>query len=136
MGYINSKKYDGVQLYKKANGDISYYVRYKDENLKIVRVKIGDKSKGITEHFCNQKRNEILNKIRLGEDIPIRQNKRKGITVDEVFNKYLEYLKFHSTASSIKEITSKYTTHYKEPFGNKAIESITTKELEKLQKRR
>jgi hypothetical protein len=32
MGYLNSKKYDGVQYYKKSNGDISYSIRYKDEH--------------------------------------------------------------------------------------------------------
>jgi hypothetical protein len=66
MAYTNSKKYGtAVQIYKKANGDISYYITYKDEDNKLKRIKIGDKSKGITEPFCNQKRNEIITKIRL-----------------------------------------------------------------------
>ena len=40
MGFVNSKRYDGVQLYHKANKDISYYIRYKDEDDKLKRVKI------------------------------------------------------------------------------------------------
>jgi hypothetical protein len=33
MAYIKSKKYGtAVQHYKKASGDISFYITYKDEN--------------------------------------------------------------------------------------------------------
>lgn len=76
MGFINSKKYDGIQLYYKKNKDITYYIRYKNEYGKSVRIKVGEKSKGITEPYCKQKRDELLNKLRLGEDLPIRQKKR------------------------------------------------------------
>ena len=77
MGFVNSKKYDGVQLYHKSNKDVSYYIRYKDENGKLRRIKIGDKSKGITENYCYQKRAEILNNIRLGEEPPALARKKK-----------------------------------------------------------
>ena len=63
MAYVNSKKFGStVQHYKKENGDISYYITYKDEFNKLKRIKVGDKSQGITEPYCNRKRNEILNK--------------------------------------------------------------------------
>ena len=29
MGFTNSKKYDSIQLYHKANKDISYYIRFR-----------------------------------------------------------------------------------------------------------
>lgn len=77
MGFINSKKYDGVQLYHKSNKDVSYYIRYKNENGKLRRIKIGDKSKGITENYCYQKRAVILNNIRLGEEPPALARKKK-----------------------------------------------------------
>ena len=76
MSYINSKRYGtAVQHYLKENGDVSYYVTYKDESNKLKRVKIGDKSQGINENFCHRKRNEILHKIRLGEEVPVKQRK-------------------------------------------------------------
>ena len=57
MSYINSKRYGtAVQHYLKENGDVSYYVTYKDESNKLKRVKIGDKSQGINENFCYRKR--------------------------------------------------------------------------------
>ncbi|CAA6802032.1 MAG: Unknown protein, partial [uncultured Sulfurovum sp.] len=52
MAYIKSKKYGGsVQFYHKKNGDFTYYITYKDANNKLKRVKVGEKSQGITEHY-------------------------------------------------------------------------------------
>jgi integrase len=93
MGYVNSKRYDGVQLYKKSNGDVTYSIRYKDENEKLVRLKIGNKSQGITEQYCNQKRTEVINKIRLGEDPIIKQKKRKSFTFENAYNEYIIWSK-------------------------------------------
>ena len=43
MAYVNSKKFGStVQHYKKENGDISYYITYKDEFNKLKRIKVGD----------------------------------------------------------------------------------------------
>lgn len=85
MGYINSKRFQGVQLYKKANNDITYYIRYKNLDGKLIREKIGNKSAGITEVFCNQKRNDILNKLRLGEDIKTKYHKKKKIKFEDIW---------------------------------------------------
>jgi len=137
MGFINSKKYDGVQLYYKSNKDISYYIRYKDEDNKLRRIKIGDKSKGITENYCNQKRIEIINSIRLGEEPPAlakKRKKKKSITLDEVAKKYLENLGIHSDKVTIRDIKSKYQKHIFPIFGNQEIERIKVEDLEKLQK--
>lgn len=94
MAYVNSKKYgSNVQHYKKANGDISYSITYKDSNNKLKRVKIGEKSAGITEAYCFQKRNEIINKIRLGDDIPVKHRKKKRFTFQDAFYQYIEWAK-------------------------------------------
>ena len=134
MGFVNSKRYDGVQLYHKANKDISYYIRYKDEDDKLKRVKIGDKSKGITEPFCNQKRNEIINSVKLGTESPIRLKKKKGVLFDVVAKRYLEDLKLHSNENTIKSRANKYRKHLLEPFGHIEIEKITSDDIENLQK--
>ena len=110
MGYTNSKKYDGVQLYQKKNKDISYYIRYKDENEKLVRIKIGDKSKGITEPYCKQKRDEILNKIRIGEDKDL-ENKTN------------------------KKLEGKYNLHLKGIFGDRNINTLNKDDILELRKK-
>lgn len=135
MAYLNSHKYgSAVQLYKKANGDISYYITYKDEINKLKRIKIGDKSKGITEPFCNQKRNEVINSIRLGTDIPIKHKKQTGILFDTVAQKYIEDLKIHSNENTVRDINSKYHKHLFNVIGNISIDRIKVEDLENLQK--
>jgi integrase len=138
MSYINSKKYGtAIQLYKKVNGDIAYYITYKDEDNKLKRIKVGDKSKGITESYCNQKRIEIINSIKLGEEPPAlvkKKKNKKAITVDKVAQKYLENLKIHMSSINALHIAKKYEKHIFPILGSKAIEKVTVDDLEKLQK--
>ncbi len=137
MSYVNSKKYGtAVQLYKKANGDVAYYITYKDEFNKLKRIKIGDKSKGITESYCNQKRIEIINSIKLGEEPPAlaRKKKDKTILLDDVAKLYIESLKVHSSKNSMGTITSKYYRHLSPILGQKEITTITSKDIENLKR--
>lgn len=132
MGYINSKKFGStIQLYKKANGDISYYITYKDENNKLKRIKVGDKSKGITEPFCNQKRNEIINKIRLGEDIPVKHKKQKGFTLQNAYDKYIVWAK-NNKKSWKNNDEAMYNKHLKDVFGERTLISLKPQDFEDL----
>lgn len=131
--YVNSKKYEGVQYYLKANGTKSYYVRYKDEYSKLKRVKIGDDSEGITEVYCRNKRIEILNAQNLGEQPPkiVKNHRKKIITLNEVANKYFSS---KDNTTSTHERLSKYNKHISPALGEFAIKSIKKSNLEHLQK--
>lgn len=134
MGFVNSKRYDGVQLYHKKNKDISYYIRYKDENNKLQRIKIGDKSKGITEPFCFQKRNEVINSIKLGEDMPIKYKKKKEVAFEHIALKYFEEMEIYSSSQSVKDTRSKYNNHIKPFIGDTPIDEISISDLENIQR--
>lgn len=127
MGYVNSKRYDGVQLYHKSNKDISYYIRYKDEAGKLKRIKVGDKSKGITENYCNQKRIEIINSINLGEEPPAlaKKKKKSGLTLDEVGEKYFKIREAHVNVD-VKYILKNYPKRLRDKFGKEDLDSITS----------
>ena len=130
MGFVSSKRYGtAVQLYKKSNGDTSYYITYKDEANKLKRIKIGDKSQGITEPFCKQKRDEVINAIRLGEDVPIK-HKKKGITLQEVYDKYIELAK--NNKKSWKDDVIMFNNHLKDPLGDRALISLKPQDFEDL----
>ena len=75
--------------------DKTYYIRYKDIHNKTKEVKIGKFSEGIREAYCNQKRNEIITKQRLGEEPPtIAKKKQKNfIPFKELQEKYFELRK-------------------------------------------
>ena len=126
MGFTNSKKYDGIQLYHKANKDISYYIRFRDENNKLKRVKIGDKSQGITEAYCNQKRVEVINNIILGESSPIlaRNKKEKIVTLDKIADIYFTQREAHTKDNTRSR--QKYATKTRKKFGKDDIYSIST----------
>lgn len=136
MGFINSKKYDGVQLYNKANGDISYYIRFKDEENKLKRIKIGDKSKGITEVVCKQKRDEVINSIKFGNDIPIKHKKsKKGITLQEIYDKYIQWAKDNKSSWKNNDEMI-YNKHLKDLFGNRTLKSLKPQDFEDLKQQK
>lgn len=127
MSYINSKRYGtAVQHYLKENGDVSYYVTYKDESNKLKRVKIGDKSQGINENFCHRKRNEILHKIRLGEEVPVKQRKSNLTNLNSIAEIYFTEKK------SAQKRQAKYELHIKPVFGNSSITSISREDIIKF----
>ncbi|RLA80206.1 MAG: site-specific integrase [Epsilonproteobacteria bacterium] len=121
-----SKRFTGVYCNKKNNGDISYYITYRDINNKFKRVKIGDKSKGITEIYCNQKRNEVIHKVRLGEDPLAKKKKKKIITLDDVAQIYFRQSVHNKDNSKTK---SKYKTKLKKKFGHIDIDNISSNDI-------
>lgn len=88
---IKSKKYQGVYYRELEGGDRSYFLRIR-LNGKMKRIPIGKKSAGITEAFCNQEKNRILNAARFGEDVAneLRKVKKQDPTFKELFEWYLE----------------------------------------------
>ena len=131
MIYKTSKRYDGIQTYELKNGDIAYYVRYYDKNGKRLRFKVGKKSNGINENIANRVRNEIINKINIGDD-PLKHKKRKSIiTLDSLADIYFEYTKDKNRDH--KNSLSRYNNHLKSEFGHRDIDSITAQELVKFQ---
>ena len=119
--FINSKKYEGVQYYIKADGTKSYYVRYKDENNQLKRVKIGDENDGTTEVYCKNKRIEILNAQNKGEQPPkiVKNHRKKIITLDDVANKYFSS---KENTTSTHERLSKYNKHLSPILGKQSIQ--------------
>ena len=113
--------------------DKTYYIRYKDENKRTKELKIGKFSEGIRENYCNQKRNEIITKIRLGEEPPaVTKNKRtKKILLDDIREKYFETRK---KGKSKQSDLASYGKHLEPFFKNKNLEFITKEEIRKLQK--
>lgn len=135
MSRVKSKKYDGVYLNHLANGDISYYITYKNKSNKKTWLKVGKKSEGVTETFCKQKRIETINQISFGEQPTAikRKAKKNIITLNEVATLYFEYMKTKSTPRSLGDRKSKYNKHLK-TLHNRDILSIEKIDLIKIQK--
>jgi len=131
MGRIKSKKYAGVYLNHLADGDISYSIIYKDGK-KTKRFTVGKKSAGITETFCYNKRNEIINKLNIGID-PIAHKKKKQITtLDTLAQIYFNDKSDENKAN--KKQNGRYDLHIKKMLGDKDIHRITKEDVKSLQK--
>lgn len=130
--FINSKKYEGVQYYIKADGTKSYYVRYKDEENRLKRVKIGDETDGTTEVYCKNKRIEILNAQNKGEQPPkiVKNHRKKVLTLNEVADKY--FTTKDSSRSTFDRI-SKYKKHIAPVLGHRGVTGITKNDLISIQ---
>jgi len=132
MSYVSSKKYgSAVQHYVKSNGDISYYITYRDDTQKTIRKKIGNKSNGINENFCFQQRNSIVNKIRLGEDVPIKHKKSKHFTLQDAYDKYIAWAK-NNKASWKNNDELMYNKHIKNKLGARSLVSLKPNDFEQL----
>lgn len=115
-----------------GKADKTYYITYKDEFNKTKELKVGKYSEGIREVYCQKKRNEIITKIRLGEDSPqIGRTRRKIILLDSIMEPYFETRK---NIKSTKSDTLTYNKHLAPFFKDKDFELITKNDIRKLQK--
>ena len=132
MGRVKSKKYDGVYINKLQNGDISYSITYKDEHNKLKWFNVGKKSGGITETYCNTKRNEFINKINLGEDPQAKKKKKDIITFDSIAKKYFDSVEGINRDN--KNSIARYELHIKPFIGHLDISLIDYSYIETIQK--
>jgi len=116
-----------------TNGKIDkvYYIRYKNELNKTVELKIGKYSEGYREAYCNQLRNEIITKLRTGEEPPtiINKKKKKIITIETIANEYFEQRKGGESKNSD---SSNYTNYILPYFKNLDFETINKDHIQKF----
>lgn len=129
-----SQKYQGVYSHALKNGDTSLYIGYTDISTgDYKKIKIGLKSQGITEPYCYNKRAEILNKIRLGEDPLVQFGKNKRMLFDVFAEKYFTYLAdCGKSLTSRKNERSRYNLHIKPYIGQKNSYAIDASDINKI----
>ena len=134
MKRTRSSKFQGIYYSELISGDKTFYITYKDNDNKKVWLKIGKYSEGVREAYCNQKRNEIITKQRLGEEPPaIASKKRFSLdnTVDKLFDYYYEHKKLHN--KHIKEDKQMHYNHISPLYGDIPIEKLTSDDIRQLQ---
>lgn len=133
---VEVPKYEGVFYNELKNGDKTFYIVYKDlKTNKKIDLKVGRESDGITEKFCSNKRKQILEELRLGENQNIIKNRRifKEIsTLDMIAEQYHENRALHLSPENLRDAKALYKNHISPYIGNKDIESITDSDIEKI----
>lgn len=121
----------------KTNGkkDKTYYIRFKDTNQKIHEQKVGKFSEGVRENYCYQKRLEIVNKFRLGEEphLSKRYKKNSKLLFSELADFYFEHKKSHWSKLNLQKSLSTYKLHVKPFFEGVTAEDVNKQLLLKLQ---
>lgn len=131
---IKSNKFIGVYYNQLEDNDRSYYITYKDLHGKKIWQKIGKHNEGIRENFCHNKRAEILNKIKLGENPTIVKSRRiikESITFGMIATDYINFKELRLSKKSMADIKSKYL-HIKPFLSNKLINEITTDDIDEI----
>lgn len=111
--------------------DKVYGIRYIDED-GIERLKtIGKYSEGIREQYCKKKRDEIVTKIRLGEELPHIARERSPLTFNDIAELYFKdkYL-----AKDIEKERKRYENHIKPSLGTKRLENISIDHIDDMQR--
>jgi len=75
---------------KNKEVDKVYFIRYRDSDYKDVLVSIGKHSEGVRLAYCKAKRDEIVTKIRLKEDLPHIAKRKEELRFDDIAYKYFE----------------------------------------------
>ncbi|MGE4457475.1 MAG: tyrosine-type recombinase/integrase [Arcobacteraceae bacterium] len=109
--------------------DKTYYITYYDNNSKKREVKIGKYSEGVREAYCNQKRNETITKLRLGEEPPVasKYKKKNKVLLTDIADQYFQNRK---EGKSKKSDIATFNKHLKDYFVD--LETVTKSDIEKL----
>lgn len=120
---VKSKKYQGVYYRELDGNDRSYFLRIRIDG-KVKRIPIGKKSEGITEAFCNQEKNRIINAARFGEQTASELQKVKvnDPTFKDLVDWYIERRDMKSSTEKHLKII------YKVPFINQ--KKITREDIQ------
>ncbi|QSZ40775.1 tyrosine-type recombinase/integrase [Sulfurimonas aquatica] len=125
-------KYEGVWINKLKNGDISYYINYRDENGKPVKVQVGKKT--IASDFSARdayaKLIEVKYKLQHDQEPTIKGGRTSKIKLDDLWQEFFIYAKANKKSWTIDE--QNYNKHIKPAFGNKAVKNLKSLEFEKF----
>jgi len=132
---IKSKKYAGVYYRVLQDGSKTFYIKFRDPITgQQQRLKIGNSKEGMNETFCNNKRIELIGKLRLGEDTktPIMEKKRHRTTLNDLAQLYFSDMHVKKPGRVTTDRQSKYDKHFKEGLGLSDPKHITKRDAEKL----
>jgi len=126
------KKFTGVYFYAsttrrfQGRPDVCYYVTIKNKGKK-ERHKIGWRSDGVDAAYAAQKRTELLNQVRLGEQPQVRGE--DSLTLKEAWTLYYENHCLANTKSPQKTL-SRWNSLLKDALGGKMLSDISPLDLE------
>ena len=123
-------KYKGVWINTLKNGDISYYINYRDENGLPVKLQVGKKTEAsdFSIKDAYSKLIEIKYKLQHDQEPIIKTSRVSKIKFDDIWEEFFNYAKGNKKSYLIDE--QNYNKHIKPIFGNKGVKNITSLDYE------
>lgn len=123
-------KYEGVWTNKLKNGDISYYINYRDAQGKPVKVQVGKKTKAsdFTIKDAYAKLIEVKYKLQHDQEPIIKGGRVTKIKFDDIWNEFYKYAQNNKKSYLIDE--QNYNKHIKPIFGNKSVKNLSSLDFE------
>jgi len=125
-------RYEGVWVNELKNGDISYYINYRDENGKPVKVLVGKKTKisDFTVKDAYAKLIEMKYKLQHDEEPTIKAGRTSKVKFDALWEEFYSYAKANKKSYLMDE--KNYKKHIKPDFGHKHVKDLTSLDFEKF----
>ena len=128
-----SDKYPGVRINELKNGNIVYYISYRNEDGKPTQKKVGVKTKqsNFTIKDAYDKLIAVKHKLSTGEELPkVIQKKSTRVYFKDIFAVYLEWAKFNKKTWKHNDL-SVYNKHLI-CFAKSEVKNLTSKDFEEL----
>jgi len=125
-------KYEGVWKNELKNGDISYYINYRDEAGKPVKLQVGKKTamSDFTARDAYAKLIEIKYKLQHDQEPAIKSGRVVKIKLDTLWEEFFKYAKANKKSWVGDE--QNYNKHIRPIFGNKSVKQLKSLDLEKF----
>jgi len=123
-------KYEGVWINELKNGDISFYINYRDEAGKPVKVQVGKKTaiSDFTARDAYAKLIEIKYKLQHDQEPSIKSGRATKIKLNTLWEAFLIYAK--GNKKSWLEDEQNYNKHIKPVFGTKGVKQLKSLDFE------
>lgn len=125
-------KYEGVWINELKNGDISYYINYRDDQGKPVKVLVGKKTKisDFTVKDAYAKLIEMKYKLQHDEAPTIKAGRTSKLKFEAIWEEFYSYAKANKKSYLMDE--RNYKKHIKPIFGQKNVKDLASLDFEKF----
>lgn len=125
-------RYEGVWKNILKNGDISYYINYRNEHGKPVKVLVGKKTTAsdFTAKDAYSKLIEIKYKLQHEQEPTIKSGRVNKIKFDDIWQIFLKYAKANKKSWQMDKWN--YDKHIKPVFGSKSVKDLKALDFEKF----
>jgi integrase len=125
-------KYEGVWINKLKNGDISYYINYRDINGRPQKVQVGKKTKqnDFTVKDAYSKLIDVKYKLNHDEEPLVKNSRSTKIVFEDIWQEFLNWAKVNKKTWQMDKWN--YEKHLKFNFAKRPVKNLKSLDFEEL----